>query len=256
MDNLILTGYGWTEYAVAASESQQQKVLPLMKSVSDSALPDELDAAVCRYVRRVFDKYGRNLSRIAQALKVARNTVKKYLPLVLLCGLSAFAGRTIRSKSDMRLWQTVHDRAAPLTWSWEEGADSATLTFSNHVSRTTSTVEVARGMVGADHRAARGSLGALGDRALPGGETLVDVTLVQKAGANEVARETATLAYVDGAGGGPITVRAAMDTPERELAKLQTPRVYAFDTAWLGESGDSGYTVAWPLYIGLKIFLR
>ena len=58
MDNLILTGYGWTEYAVAASESQQQKVLPLMKSVSDSALPDELDAAVCRYVRRMFDKYG------------------------------------------------------------------------------------------------------------------------------------------------------------------------------------------------------
>ncbi len=256
MDNLILTGYGWTEYAVAASESQQQKVLPLMKSVADSALPDELDAAVRRHVRRVFDKYGRNLSRAAQALKVARNMVKKYLPLVLLCGLSAFAGTTIRSKSDMRLWQTVHDRAAPLEWSWEEGADSATLTFSNRMLRTTSTVEVARGTVGADHRAVRGSLGALGDRARPGGETLVDVTLVQSGGGREVARETATLAYVAGVGGEPITVRAAMDTPERELAKLQTPRVYAFDPAWLGESGDSGYDIAWPLYIGLKIFLR
>ena len=256
MDNLILTGYGWTEYAVAASESQQRKVIPLMKSVADSALLDEFDAAVRRHVRRVFDKYGRNLSRAAQALKVARNTVKKYLPLVLLCGLSAFAGTTIRSKSDVRLWQTVHDRVTPLEWSWEEGADSATLTFSNRMLRTTSTVEVARGTIGADHRAVRGSLGALGDRALPGGETLVDVTLVQSGGGREVARETATLAYVAGVGGEPITVRAAMDTPERELAKLQTPRVYAFDPAWLGESGDSGYDIAWPLYIGLKIFLR
>ena len=254
MDNLILTGYGWTEYAVAASESQQQKVLPLMKSVADSALPDELDAAVRRHVRRVFDKCGQNLSRAAQVLKVARNTVKKYLPLVLLCGLSAFAGTTIRSKSDMRLWQTVHDRAAPLEWSWEEGADSATLTFSNRVSRTTSMVEVARGTVGADHRAARGSLGALGDRA--GGETLIDVTLVQKAGANEVARETATLAYVAGAGGGPITVRTAMQARERELVKVQEPRVYAFDPAWLGETGDSGYAVAWPDHRGLVLILK
>ena len=124
------------------------------------------------------------------------------------------------------------------------------------MSRTTSTVEIARGTVGADHRAARGSLGALGDRSLPSGETLVDVTLVQKAGANEVARETATIAYVAGAGGGPITVRTAMQAPERELAKVHEPRVYAVDPVWLGETGDSGYAVAWPLYRPLKIILR
>ena len=47
--------------------------------VADCALPDELDAAIRRHVRRVFDKYGQNLSRAAQALKVARNTAKKYL---------------------------------------------------------------------------------------------------------------------------------------------------------------------------------
>lgn len=82
------------------------------------------------------------------------------------------------------------------------------------------------------------------------------MTLVQKAGANEVARETATLAYVVGAGGGPITVRTAMQAPERELAKVQEPRVYAFDPAWLGETGDSGYDIAWPLYRPLKIILR
>jgi predicted esterase len=41
--------------------------------------PDELDAVIRWHVRRVFDKYGQNLSRAAQALKVARNTAKKYL---------------------------------------------------------------------------------------------------------------------------------------------------------------------------------
>ena len=83
----------------------------------------------------------------------------------------------------------------------------------------------------------------------------MDVTLVQKAGGVEVACETATLAYVAGAGGGPITVRA-MAAQERELARLQEPRVYAVDPAWLGEAGESGYDIAWPMYVGLKIILR
>jgi len=30
-------------------------------------------------VRRIFDKYGQNLTRAAQALDVSRNTVRKYL---------------------------------------------------------------------------------------------------------------------------------------------------------------------------------
>ena len=89
----------------------------------------------------------------------------------------------------------------------------------------------------------------------PGGETLVDATLVQTAGGVEVARETSTLAYVAGAGVGPITVRA-LAAPERELARLQEPRVYSVDPAWLGEAGESGYDIAWPQYIGLKIILR
>ena len=157
-------------------------------------------------------------------------------------------GATILAKADMRLWQTVHDRAAPLTWSWEEGADAATLTFSNRVLRTAWSRSVSR---------APGEMrGSCVQPAPTEGETVVDVTLVQKAGANEVARATATLAYVAGAGGGPITVRAAMQAPERELAKVPKPRVYAFDPAWLGETGDSGYDIAWPLYIGFKLFLR
>ena len=101
--------------------------------------------------------------------------------------------------------------------------------------------------------ATRGSLDSLVTQ--PGGETLVDVTLVQTAGGIEVARETATLAYVSGAGGGPITVRA-LAAPERELARLQEPRVYAVDPEWLGLEGESGYDIAWPQHIGLKIILR
>ena len=47
---------------------------------SESGLvPDELEAAIRVHVRRVYDKYGQNLSKAAEALKVARNTAKKYL---------------------------------------------------------------------------------------------------------------------------------------------------------------------------------
>ena len=88
-----------------------------------------------------------------------------------------------------------------------------------------------------------------------GVEALVDVTLVQKAGGVAVARESAVLAYVSGAGGGPITVRA-LRPPEREFARLQEPRVYAVDPEWLGLEGESGYDIAWPMYRPLKIILR
>lgn len=41
--------------------------------------PDELDVVIQDHVRKVFDKYGQNLSRTAAALRVARNTVRRYL---------------------------------------------------------------------------------------------------------------------------------------------------------------------------------
>jgi len=40
---------------------------------------DDLESAVRMHIRKVFDKYGQNLSRAADALKVSRNTVRKYL---------------------------------------------------------------------------------------------------------------------------------------------------------------------------------
>ena len=44
-----------------------------------ASAPDEMDAVIRLHVRRVFDKYGQNFSRTAEALKVARNTVRRYL---------------------------------------------------------------------------------------------------------------------------------------------------------------------------------
>ena len=166
--------------------------------------------------------------------------------LAAVCAGSAGAA-TIRSKADRRLWETVDDRAAPLTWPWAAEADEATLVFSNRVTKAVSSVTVSRG--------GNETHGSCDRSASIDGEALVDVTLAQTAGGEEIARESATLAYVSGAGGGPITVRA-MGTPERERARLQEPRVYAFDPIWLGRDGESGYDVAWPMYRPFRVILR
>ena len=42
-------------------------------------VPDRLEDATKMHVRRVFEKYGQNLTRAADALGVSRNTVRKYL---------------------------------------------------------------------------------------------------------------------------------------------------------------------------------
>lgn len=42
-------------------------------------IPDDLDSAIRSHIKRVYEKYDRNLTRTAEALKAARNTVKKYL---------------------------------------------------------------------------------------------------------------------------------------------------------------------------------
>ena len=162
----------------------------------------------------------------------------------LLFALPCFA-MTVRNMADMRLWMTVDDRSAPLCWPWNDDADSAMLLFSNRITAAVSTVNVVRGAEETRGFCAQPSL----DR-----ETIVEVSLVQKAGDAEVSRETATLAYFDGAGGGPITVRANPGT--REWERVRDPRVYAIDPAWQGESGESGYDIAWPVNLGLTIILR
>lgn len=142
---------------------------------------------------------------------------------------------TVRSKADLRLWQTVHDRSAPLEWSWEDGATSAELVFSNRVSHAVARVKVERA-----GDAARGSSPqnlVSGDE-----ETVVDVTLVQNA-ASSVKAE-ATLAYIPGAGGGPITVRTKAT---REWLRVKKPRVYG---------NAAGCLIAWIRDIGMIIRIR
>ena len=164
--------------------------------------------------------------------------------VALLCAMAGLA-ETVRTKGDVRLWETVADRAIPLAWPWAMGADSATLCFSNHLTRVVSSVDVERGV-----NETRGSCPhpIMSSAA----EALVDVTLVQKAGETVLARETAVLAYVSGAGGGPIAVRTKGTYAWEHLAPS---RVVAFDPAWLGEDGDSGYAV-WPSNKGIKLIFR
>ena len=42
-------------------------------------IPDKLEDATRLHIRRVYEKYGQNLTRAAEALGVSRNTVRKYL---------------------------------------------------------------------------------------------------------------------------------------------------------------------------------
>ena len=164
-----------------------------------------------------------------------------------LCAMSAFA-QTVLSKSDLRLWETVVDRATPLEWPWVDEADSATRVFSNRVTRKVfSPVPVLR-----EAGACRGSCNEV--PVTPFGECVLDVQLSQTSGGVVVAQESATLAYVSGAGGGPITVRANPGT--RKWERVCDPRVYAFDPAWQGESGESGYDIAWPICRSMSVILR
>ena len=170
--------------------------------------------------------------------------VSLFLPIALLGAFRCFA-ETIRTKGDKRLWQTVPDRSAPLSWPWMEEADSAVLVFSNRLTRTVSSVFV--------ERVADESFGSCSQPVPQSGDSFVDVTLVQTGGGNEVVRESASLAYVSGAGGGPITVRTL---GTRAWNRIPEPRVFAFDPVWYGETGDSGYDIVCPLYTGFKLLLR
>lgn len=201
--------------------------MSLQKSMNSTKSTDDRKARRHRLVVRI-------LGRLA-AVGVA---------VVSFCPVQTSA-TIVRTQSDRRLWETVGDRSAPLIWQWENAADFAELVFSNRLTGAVSTVNVSRGSDETHGCCAHPSQ----DR-----ETIVDVSLVQKVCGAEVSRETATLAYFDGAGGGPITVRANPGT--REWERVRDPRVYAIDPAWRGESGESGYDITWPLNLGLTIILR
>ena len=64
----------------------------------------------------------------------------------ILAMAAAFAVPVVyRNPLDVRSWAVVFDRSAPLAWHWADGAVSATLTFSNIVTRQTASTTVERG---------------------------------------------------------------------------------------------------------------
>jgi transcriptional regulator with PAS, ATPase and Fis domain len=76
------------ERAIVLDESDFAKLLKEHKEMTaglkssnekNEEIPDELEAAVRIHIKRVYEKYDRNLTKTAEALKAARNTVKKYL---------------------------------------------------------------------------------------------------------------------------------------------------------------------------------
>ena len=165
--------------------------------------------------------------------------------LALSASLHAFAA-TVLSKADARLWETVVDRQSPLSWPWEDGADSATLVFSNRATHAVSSVTVVR-----REGESRGSLAQ--PLPPPRCESVVDVSLVQSKGAAAFPAECATLAYVSGAGGGALTVRAERT---REWRRVRELHVFADEPSWHGEVGAFSWGMAWPVFIGLGVVIR
>jgi len=58
---------------------EHKQMMEKLAPKTGEELPDELDAAIRLHVKRVYEKYNQNLTRAAEALKTARNTVRKYL---------------------------------------------------------------------------------------------------------------------------------------------------------------------------------
>jgi transcriptional regulator with PAS, ATPase and Fis domain len=70
---------GESDFAKLLKEHKEMTVNLRPASEIKEEVPDELEAAIRIHVKRVYEKYDKNLTRTADALNVARNTVKKYL---------------------------------------------------------------------------------------------------------------------------------------------------------------------------------
>ena len=62
-----------------ASLPEKLATLNEVKPVGLEDVPDDLESVIRLHVRRVYEKYDRNLTKTAAALQIARNTLKKYL---------------------------------------------------------------------------------------------------------------------------------------------------------------------------------
>ena len=72
---------GVDDFETLISEHRQESAELFVEAnkSEENGLPDELEAAIRCHVRAVYRKVGGNVCRAASALKVARNTVRKYL---------------------------------------------------------------------------------------------------------------------------------------------------------------------------------
>ena len=70
---------GESDFAKLLKEHKEMTANLRPASEIKEEVPDELEVAIRIHVKRVYEKYDHNLTRTAEALKAARNTVKKYL---------------------------------------------------------------------------------------------------------------------------------------------------------------------------------
>ena len=152
---------------------------------------------------------------------------------ILLVALSevavSAAAATVRTKSDLRIWQTAMHPSEPIAWPWEKGADSATVTLSNRLTGVVSQYAVEKS--GDELR---------GTCALPataaGAEAFYAATLTLFAGAAEVARYTADIACVNGVAGRTFDVK---DSTGGKWRRAKGAMLSTYDAAWLDETTNA-----------------
>ena len=76
------TALGEDDFAALMREHKEMNAgLSGGLELKSGRIPDKLDGAIRLHVRRVYEKFGQNLTRAAEALGVSRNTVRKYLEM-------------------------------------------------------------------------------------------------------------------------------------------------------------------------------
>lgn len=158
---------------------------------------------------------------------------KILLNAIALAALSVVAAsavaETIRTKSDLRIWQTAMHPDDPLSWPWEKGADSATVSLSNRLTGAVSQYAVEKS---GDELRGVCPLPALA----VGAEAFYAATLTLFAGGSEVARYAADIAYVNGVAGRAFDVQ---DSAGRGWGRVRGARLSTYDAAWLDETTNA-----------------
>ena len=67
------------DFAKLMVEHQQMNAGLQEDTPEKADVPDELDEVIRWHIKKVYQKYGQNVSKAAAALKITRNTLRKYL---------------------------------------------------------------------------------------------------------------------------------------------------------------------------------